>query len=164
MHFAKPAQWGDWPPSSRGGCGQQSPGFYKTSTWVRQGCAVWVMLGTRSSSTQAGLKANNRKHEERGASEKCWLMPVLPVPKFNLSVPCFYKFTKTMRKQASSNCNTHMSHGTINIPAWKVMKSCLLRRDQMKFPETTPCFVLQLHPKLNLHDVSLIPATKKRKN
>lgn len=40
--------------------------------------------------------------------------------------------------QASCNCNTHVSHGTINIPAWKVMKSCLLRRDQMRFPETTP--------------------------
>lgn len=40
--------------------------------------------------------------------------------------------------QASCNCNTHMSHGIINIPAWKVMKSCLLRRDQMRFPETTP--------------------------
>lgn len=69
-------------------------------------------------------------------------MPVLPVPKTNLSVPCFCKFTqdngKTRKIAKQAVTATHTSHGTINIPAWKVMKSCLLRRDQMRFPETTP--------------------------
>lgn len=75
-------------------------------------------------------------------------MSVLPVPKTNCSGPHFYKFTqdngKTRKTAKQAVTATLMSCGTINIPAWKVMKSCLLRRDQMRLLKTTPllCFTV----------------------
>lgn len=63
---------------------------------------------------------------------------------------------------ASCNCNTHElwdnKHSRMEsnekLPAEK-------RPDFLRPP---PCFVLQSHPKLNLHDVSLTPTTKERFN
>lgn len=139
MHFSKPAQWGDWPLLFSGGCGQQSPQFYKTSTWVRPG---FCCLSNAGDSQLQHTSWAVGQQQKRSASEKCWLMPILPVPKTNLSVPCFYKFTqdngKTRKFAKQAVTATHTSHGTLNIQAWEVMKSCLLRKDQMKFPETTP--------------------------
>lgn len=75
-------------------------------------------------------------------------MTDLPLPKANLSGLCFYKFSqdngKTRKTAKQAVTATHLSCGTINIPAWKVMKSCLLGRDQMRFPKTFPllCFTV----------------------
>lgn len=65
--------------------------------------------------------------------------------------------------QASCNCNIHqpgdIKHSSMG-KSWKVACWEKTRWNSLRPP---PCCVLQLHPKLNLRDVSLIPATKERK-
>lgn len=65
-------------------------------------------------------------------------MPVLPVPKTNLSVPCFYKFTqdngKTRKFAKQAVTATYTSQGTLNIQAWGSHEKLLAEKRPDEIP------------------------------